>query len=120
MLVKTDLSALKGMGKQHSEEHKKDWAYSTVWMPVQTEGKSVVNVQTRQEFLDKQLKDWRTIQISRVAAIILGVAALFFLGFNAIVSAALGLAAGWFWGQYAKTAFYFEEVNRKREILEGT
>ena len=98
----------------------KDWTYSTVWMPVQTEGRSVVKVQTRQEYIDKQLKDWRTIQISRVIALGLGIGALFFLSFNAFVSAALGLGAGWFWGDYVKTAFYFEEVNRKREILEGT
>ncbi|HIH20487.1 TPA: hypothetical protein HA244_04430 [Candidatus Micrarchaeota archaeon] len=122
MQVKTDLRGLKriGTGESHGGPGKADLTYSTVWMPVQTEGKAVVKVQTRQGYLDKQLKDWRTIQLSRVVAIALGIAALFFLSFNAFVSAALGLAAGWFWGSYAKTAFFFEEVNRKREILEGT
>ena len=120
--MKTDLQGLKKIAETHgsSESPPKQWNYSTVWLPVQTEGKAVVNVITRQEYMDKQLKDWRLIQITRVGAIILGIGALFFLVSNILVSVVLGLGAGWFWGNYVKTAFFFEHVNRKREILEGT
>ena len=122
MLKKTDLHGLHKIGQKqgNSESPSKQWTYSTVWLPVQTEGKAVVNVSTRQEFMDKQLKDWRFIQISRVGAIVLGVGALYFLSSSILVSGALGLAAGWLWGNYVRTAFFFEYVNRSREILEGT
>ena len=121
MRVKTDLSGLKNSGNASVKPAGvKQWNYSPVWVPVLTDGKAVVNVITRQEFMDKQLGDWRLIQITRVGAILLGVAALYFLGSNVLVAAALGLAAGWAWGLYVRTNYFFETVNKSREILEST
>lgn len=121
MMVKTDLRGLKGMSpKIKAVTSTPSFTYSPVWLPVQTEGNAVVKVTTRQEYLSGQLGDWRTIQLTRVATIIFGIAALYFLSVNIFVSAALGVLAGWTWGVYTKKAFFFETVNRKREILEGT
>ncbi|HIH20299.1 hypothetical protein J4220_00425 [Candidatus Micrarchaeota archaeon] len=119
MQVKTSLQGLKGYsGKSESSE--REWTYSPVWLPVQTEGRGVMKVSTRQEFMNMELGNWRLIQVSRVAAIVLGVGALYALTWSILVSAALALLAGWSWGVYARKAFFFERVNRNREILEGT
>lgn len=119
MQVKTGLQGLKGFaGKSDSSE--REWTYSPVWLPVQTEGRGVMKVSTRQEFMNMELGNWRLIQVSRVAAIVLGVAALYALSWSVLVSAALALLAGWSWGVYARKTFFFEKVNRNREILEGT
>ncbi|MFH1056533.1 MAG: hypothetical protein V1717_01915 [Candidatus Micrarchaeota archaeon] len=121
MQVKTDLQGLKQtVPVAPSEALGKQWTYTPVWLPVQTEGKPVVKVSTRQDFLGVQLGEWRAIQISRAAAVALGIGALYFLSSNILISAGLGLSAGWAWGTYAKKAFFFEFVNKRREILEGT
>ncbi|MEM4254848.1 MAG: hypothetical protein QXR53_00765 [Candidatus Norongarragalinales archaeon] len=120
MIVKTDLQGLKGMAKGNSHASGHEWTYSPVWLPVQTEGKGVMKVSTRQEYMDFELGNWRLIQISRVAAVVLGVGALYALGWSILVSGVLALMAGWAWGVYARKAFFFNEVNKKREILEGT
>lgn len=122
MVVKTDLRGLRQMAAHETRGGQKQpsFTYSPVWLPVQTEGNAVVKVTTRQEYLDGQLGQWRTIQLTRVAAIVLGVGALYALTWNILASAALAILAGWAWGVYARNAFFFEEVNRKREILEGT
>lgn len=120
MLVKTDLKGLKQVQPQAGGSPRKEWTYSPVWLPVQTEGKGVMKVSTRQEYMDLELGNWRTIQITRVAAIVVGVAALYALSWSVVVAGILALLAGWSWGVYARKAFFFENVNRKREILEGT
>ena len=120
MQVETSLQGLKKTNVSSGETQPQQWNYSSVWLPVQTEGKSVMSVTNRQSFMDRELGNWRTIQVSRVAAILFGVGALYFLPSNLLFSAALALAAGWAWGLYTKKAFFFEKINRKREILEGT
>ncbi len=120
MRVKTDLRGLKGMVKSDSSGAAHEWTYSPVWLPVQTEGRGVIKVSTRQEYMDFELGNWRMIQITRVAAIVLGVTALYFLTWSVLVSGVFALLAGWAWGVYARKAFFFENINRKREILEGT
>ena len=120
MQIKTSLQGLNAKVKGDSEAQQKQWNYSTVWLPVQTEGNPVMKVSTRQEYMDDQLKNWRTIQISRVGAIIVGIGALYFLTSSIWVSAMLAGIAGWAWGNYVKLAYFFEHVNRQREILEGT
>jgi hypothetical protein len=79
-----------------------------------------MNVINSQTFMDYELGNWRTIQVTRVAAIVFGVGALYFITSNLLFSAALALAAGWAWGIYTKKAFFFENINKRREILEGT
>lgn len=120
MIVKTDLQGLKKIAPKKDSHSSEQFTYSPVWLPVQTEGRGVMKVSTRQEYMSTELNNWRTIQISRVAAVILGVAAVYFLTWNVVIAAIVALMAGWAWGVYARKAYFFEKVNKGREILEGT
>jgi|GEM_PF-1909307 len=97
-----------------------EFEYSPMFMPVSTEGKPVLKVQTREKFLKDAVKSWRSQKIGYALGIAFGIAALLLLSVNWLFAVAAGAAAGWFYGGYVSVTFYFENLMKKRPILEAT
>lgn len=124
-IVQTNLEDLHSLVTENPKsfgykEQPKQWSYSPMFMPVSTEGKPVVQVTTRLEFLKRQIKDWRNMKISYFLAFGLGAAALWLLSVNPLFAVAAGAAAGWFYGGYVMTEFFLVKIGKKRPLLEGT
>ena len=121
-VVETNLSGLKKMVSEKRESFGPagKWTYSPMFVPVATEGRPVLNVMRRQDFMDRSLGQWRTKIVARIGGIVLGVAALALLAYNVVLAAAAALAAGWVYGLYKRESFFFDYVNKRREIMEGT
>ncbi|NUN11417.1 hypothetical protein HUU53_02120 [Candidatus Micrarchaeota archaeon] len=125
MMVKTSLNGLKHMAHELKHDHddhghKQDYAYTPMLMPAQTEGKPVMKITTRQDYLDKTVGLWRRIQVNKGLGLILGVASLFLLSISPLFAGACAVLAGWIWGDYVTGKFYLYQVDGKRELLEGT
>ncbi|OIO26918.1 hypothetical protein COX85_03795 [Candidatus Micrarchaeota archaeon CG_4_10_14_0_2_um_filter_55_9] len=118
----TDLGGLKAFVGSHQESFSqpKQWDYAPVFMPVSTEGKPVVKVTTRLDFLKGQIGQWREVKICYFLSFGLGALALILLSVNVLLGVAFGLAAGWFYGQYVRDDFFIMQINKKRPLLEGT
>ena len=121
-VMTTNLAELKKMvsEKQGDFQPAKKWDYAPMFVPVQTEGRPVLRVERRQDFMDRSLGQWKTKIVARVGGIALGVAALALLAFNVFLAAGAALAAGWVYGAYKRESFFFDIVNKRREVLEGT
>ncbi|MDP2717511.1 MAG: hypothetical protein Q8P02_02090, partial [Candidatus Micrarchaeota archaeon] len=85
-----------------------------------TEGKAVIMVQRRQEFLTKAITDWREFHGYRAASIAAGIAAVLLLFSNIYLSAAAAMAAAWMYGEFLKKDFTINQLMKKRYLLEST
>jgi len=98
-----------------------NWRKTQMFLPVASEGKPVIKVTTRQDFLNTNISVWRSWQLSRVGAALAGAGAiwLFFSG-QPIIAGGAALAAGWLYGQHVRLNFYVTKLLKKRYLLEGT
>ncbi|MFH0836427.1 MAG: hypothetical protein V1834_04675 [Candidatus Micrarchaeota archaeon] len=103
-----------------SEYGSTDHVHAPMFLPVDTDGSTVVNVTTRQSFLNHEIGNWKTIHLTRMGGIVLGIAALILYGYNVYLAAVAALAAGYLVGIYARKSFFFYKVLARRELLEGT
>ncbi len=98
-----------------------DWRKTQMFLPVASEGQSVIKVTTRQSFLNNGISAWRSWQLTRVGAAVAGAGAvwLFFAG-QPILAGAGALVAGWLYGQHVRVGFFITKLLKKRYLLEGT
>ena len=126
MAVKqTNLAGLKSYIGSNSDNFepttkKKSYNYNPMFMPVSTQGKPVMKVQTRSGFLGGMISMWRQLKASYFLTFLLGAMALFLLNYNAILAAISAAGSGWFFGTYTKWDFVMNKIMKKRTILEGT
>ncbi len=98
----------------------KEFDQTTMFIPVATEGKAVINVQTRQKFLTTGITNWRMYHFHRAAAIMGAVAAVWLIFINPYLSAAAGMASAWSYGEYLKKDFTINHIYKSRYLLEST
>ncbi|MFH1779660.1 MAG: hypothetical protein ABH803_00750 [Candidatus Micrarchaeota archaeon] len=123
MIEKTSLNELKHKaikGEFASESPAKEYTNTPILMPVSNDSDPVMRVTTRQAYLDFELGNWRSLNIQRGLGVVVGIVALFLLSVNPLMAGATALVAGWFWGGYARTAFFLYKITKNRELLEGT
>ncbi|MBI5226593.1 hypothetical protein HY994_05165 [Candidatus Micrarchaeota archaeon] len=99
---------------------KKEFDQTTMFIPVATEGKAVINVQNRQNFLTTGISNWRLYHFYRAASIMGAVATVWLLFINPLLSAAAGMAAAWSYGEYLKKDFTVNHIYKTRYMLEST
>ncbi len=98
----------------------KEYDQTTMFIPVATEGKAVINVQNRQNFLTTGISNWRLYHFYRAAAIMGALAAVWLLFTNAYLSAAAGMASAWSYGEFLKKDFMVNHIYKTRYLLEST
>lgn len=94
--------------------------YNPMFMPVSTQGKPVMKVETRGGFLNGMVGMWRQLKASYFLTFLLGAMALLLLNYNVILAVITAAGAGWFFGTYTKWDFVMNKIMKKRTILEGT
>ncbi|MBI4360942.1 hypothetical protein HY572_04195 [Candidatus Micrarchaeota archaeon] len=97
-----------------------EFEQTTMFTPVATEGKPVINVQRRQEFLTKGITDWREFHGYRALSVAGGIATVLFLFSNPLLAAVSGMGAAWSYGEFLKKDFYINQLYKKRYLLEST
>jgi hypothetical protein len=97
-----------------------EFEQTTMFTPTATEGKAVITVQRRQDFLTKAITDWREYHGYRAASIAAGIAAVLLLFSNIYLSVAAAMAAAWAYGEYLKKDFIVNQLMKKRYLLEST
>ena len=108
---------------QFTGEHgpgKKEYDQTTMFIPVATEGKAVINVQNRQNFLTTGISNWRLYHFYRAASIMGALAAVWLIFINPYLSAAAGMAAAWSYGEDLKKDFTVNHIYKTRYLLETT
>ena len=118
--LKVTLEELRDTVRTNPPSKTEELTYSPVFTPVNTEGKAVMKVIPRQDFMNENLGTWRMKHIGRFGGIACGIVALVALQYNVLLSAVLAIAAGWLYGMYKYKSFWFDIVMRKRDLLEGT
>jgi len=118
--VKVTLEELRDTVRTNPPSKTEELTYSPVFTPVNTEGKAVMKVIPRQDFMNENLQSWRMKHLGRFGGIACGIVALVALQYNVLLSAVLAIAAGWLYGMYKYKSFWFDIVMRKRDLLEGT
>ncbi|MFH0713501.1 MAG: hypothetical protein V1722_02880 [Candidatus Micrarchaeota archaeon] len=78
---------------------------------------SMLNVTTRQNFINGGISTWMTWHASRVFGILCAVAALFLLSVNLWLAAGAAVLAGHFYSEHVKVSKYIERNLTKRKIL---
>ena len=91
-----------------------------MFLPVATQGKEVMRVTTRQDFISYNIGEWRLFHLTRAGAAMAGIGALWLFPINVYASAAAGVAAGWLYGEHLKKNFYLNQLLKKRDLLEST
>ncbi len=116
--IKQVVSANKGKFVGHAGPREFD--QTTMFVPVATEGKAVINVQRRQEFLNTAIGTWREFHFYRAASAIGAITAVWLLFINPFISAASAVAAAWSYGEFLKKDFTLNNIYKKRHLLEST
>src|SRR3989338_830240 len=96
-----------------------DFDQTTMFVPVATEGKPVINVTKRQDFMDTSLATWREFHFYRAAAIMGGVLSVILLFSNVFLSAAVAMGAAWSYGEFLKKDFTINVLYKQRYLLES-
>ncbi|PIO06515.1 hypothetical protein COT29_00730 [Candidatus Micrarchaeota archaeon CG08_land_8_20_14_0_20_59_11] len=118
--LKVTLEELRDTVRTNPPSPQKEWTYAPIFTPVDTEGKAVMKVIPRQDFMNENLGTWRMKHIGRFGGIACGILALVALQYSILLSAGLAIAAGWLYGTYKQKSFWFDTIMRKRDLLEGT
>lgn len=116
-LVSEDKAKFGGHGHSHGGP---DFDQSTMFVPVATEGKAVINVTKRQDFLTTGIGTWREYHFFRAAAISGAILSVFVLFTNPLLSAAIAMGAAWSYGEYLKKDFTVNQLYKRRYLLEST
>ncbi len=97
------------------------WRKTQMFLPVASEGKPVIKVTTRQEFLNNNISAWRAWQLTRVGAALAGAGAIWlFFANQPWLAGGAALLAGWWYGEHVRRGFYITKLLKKRYLLEGT
>jgi len=125
MATKVRIGELKGFGKASSkaETHQKNYQVYPMFLPADItvkKGQGVVQVVTRQKFMDESIGTWIKYNSFRGLTAIAGIAAILLLPVNWILSAIAGMLAGYFYSQYNWHDFIINDRLKKRWLLEGT
>lgn len=91
-----------------------------MFLPTDTQGRSVANVITRESFILTNLGMWLQWRVFRVAAVILGIASVLLLAYNFIIATVVGALAGWCYGMFIWRNFYVTRLLGRRRLLEST
>lgn len=112
--------AIKEASGEHVPAETSKYAPVPMFLPTETFGRNVVNVQTRQSFLSPNIGWWVRWRITRFAAIAAAIVAVLLLPVNGILAAFAGLAAGYLYGQHVWADFYINRMLKSRRLLETT
>ncbi len=96
------------------------WDHVPMFVPTNTNGYSVIDVSTRQTYLDLTIDWWTTFHLTRAASVFAGTLALIFAFSNVLVAAVLALVAGFFYGWHMMRTHDINELVKNRYLLEGT
>lgn len=96
------------------------WDHVPMFVPTKTNGLNVIDVSTRQMYLDRTIGWWTSYHITRALAVFIGTLALIFVFTNVLVAAILALVAGFFYGWHMMRNYDIDELVKKRYLLEGT
>ena len=107
-------------GGEHGHADTSKFSPVPMFLPTETFGRNVVNVQTRQSFLTPNIGWWVRWRVTRFAAIAAAVLAVLLLFVNGILAALAGLAAGYLYGQHIWADFYVNNMLKSRRLLETT
>lgn len=107
-------------GGTASSQGGRDFDQTTMFVPVATEGKAVINVTKRQDFLTTGIGTWREYHFFRAAAISGAILSVFLLFTNPLFSAAIAMGAAWSYGEYLKKDFTVNKLYKTRYLLEST
>ncbi len=118
-LLVSELKKL-NIGKEKKEQPKPadDVVVMPTFVPARMKpGEGVLEVTTRQRFLNDGYATWINWHATRVLAILFAVAALFLLAINLWVAAGAGIAAGYFYSDHARTARKISIMYTRRRLL---
>ncbi len=111
------LKELKAQNK-FTPKAKKEEQLTTMFMPMNTNGTSILEINTRQKFLDMSIQIWREWKIYKVMAIALGLATIYLLFVNIWLASIVGAATGWYFGEYVRRDFRIEKQLKRRDLYE--
>ena len=125
VLKQTNLAGLKSFVGSNSAsfipaKEQEGFIYNPMFMPVSTQGKPVIKVETRGGFLNGMIGNWRELKASYFLTFLLGALALFLLNYNAVLAVIAAAGGGWFFGIYTKWDFVMNKIMKKRTLLEAT
>ncbi len=104
----------------HAKAETSKFAPVPMFLPTETFGRNIVNVQTRQAFLSPNIGWWVRWRVTRFAAVAAAILAILLLAVNGVLAAAAGLAAGYLYGQHLWADFYINNMLKSRRLLETT
>ncbi len=87
-------------------------------MPIKTNENHVLEIMTRQSFLDSNIKLWREWHLYRAGAIVLAVAALYLLTVNVLLSVVAAGLSAYVYGLYYHRDFIIQHPLKKRDLYE--
>lgn len=121
-MARATINEVRGMVSSgaFSVKQEKKFDYTPLFLPVATEGKPVMKVTARHDFINNSLKEWRLFHITRTIAVVSAIGALVLLPINAFASAGAGIIAGWFYGEHLKKNFFINKMLKQRDMLEST
>lgn len=116
------ISQIKGMvaERKAGQPQERKFDYHQLFLPVATEGKPVMKVTARHDFINGNLKIWREFHINRAATVAAAIGVILLLPISVYASAASAIGAGWFYGEYLKKNFHINKMLKARYMLEST
>ncbi len=97
-----------------------DYAPVPMFLPTRTFGRNVVQVITRQSFMDTNIQWWVKWRVMLVLSLLSAAAAVALVFVNGYLATLAGLVAGWAYGQYVWAGFYVNNLLKNRRLLETT
>ncbi|VVB70138.1 Uncharacterised protein [uncultured archaeon] len=119
-MTEVSLNELKELKQQSkfTTKKKSEEQLTTMFMPMNTNGVSLLEINTRQKFLDQSITGWREWKIYKVMALALAITAVYLLFVNVWLAAAAGGAAGWYFGEYIRRDFLINRMLKGRDLYE--
>ena len=107
-----------GIQKTETPKAAEDVVVMPAFVPAQMKpGDGVMEVTTRQKYLNEGYTDWINWHAFRVFGILFAVAALFLLSINLWLSAGAGVLAGHFYSEHARIAKKIAVNYTRRRLL---
>ena len=104
--------------KKAATKPEEDVVVMPAFVPAQMKkGEGILEVTTRQKYLNEGYTDWINWHTYRVMGIAAAIAALFLVGINLWLAAGAGAAAGHFYSEHARIARKIAVNYTKRRLL---
>lgn len=114
----TQLKQLKDKNSFNPKATKPEDKLTTMFMPMNTNGTSILEIKTRQSFLDHSITLWREWKIYKVMALGLALVTIYLFFVNIWFATAAGAASGWCFAQYVAKELQIARQLRNRDLYE--